>query len=264
MHPGIEPMSHRLFAFFGGGGYKPVLTSSSPSYWEPGKKLKGADASGTSMERIQHYLARRGNWQAAAQAGGARAEKDSCQIIRDYLEMSYPGEFAVTWHPTDLNQIYYEYDYERNPETYAKPALTTSEDIWYDEQLKQFVTLGANGMYKSATGGGCLIDCKIEHLASSNKYYIECKNQEAKGNAHERAAKYATPSIIAHVQKKLGVTYQPFGYLFTGSMVESRPYIVELKATYGFAPDHLFLWKKEHEPAPLLEWLERVVVPLLR
>jgi len=264
MHPGIEPMSHRLFAFFGGGEYKPVLTSSSPSYWEPGKNLNDSDASPTGMEPVVHYLARRGNWQAAAQAGGSRAEKDSCQIIRDYLETTYPRQYSVTWHPTDLNQIYYEYDYERNPETYAKPAVTTSEDIWYDDQLKLFACKGVNGMYKSATGGGCLIDCKIEHIESGKKYFIECKNQEAKGNAHERAAKYATPSIIQHVQKKLGVSYHPFGYLFTGSMVESRPYIVELKATYGFAPDHLFLWKKEHEPAPLLEWLERVVLRLLR
>ena len=257
-------MFRHLFGPAAGGGYKHVLTSSVPSYLDSGKNLKGADANRSSMEPVQHYLARRGNWQAAAQAGGARAEKDSCQIIRDYLETAYPRQYSVTWHPTDLNQIYYEYDFERNPETYAKPPETTTEDIWYDEQLKHFVTLGANGMYKSATGGGCLIDCRIEHIESGNKYYIECKNQEAKGNAHERAAKFATPSIIAHVQKKLGVSYHPFGYLFTGGMAESRPYIVELKATYGFAPDHLFLWKKEHEPAPLLEWLERVVLRLLR
>ena len=123
--------------------------------------------------------------------------------------------------------------------------------------------LGSNGKTKMATGGGCKIDCKIENRASGKKYFLECKNQGDKGNAQERAAKYATPSIIAHVQKKFGVTYHPFGYLFTGAMVESRDYILELKATYGFAADHMLLWKKEHLPAPLLEWLERVILPLL-
>jgi hypothetical protein len=262
-HPEIELMFRRLFAY-GGGEYKPVLTSSCPSYLDSGKIVHTDTSGATGMEPVQHYLARRANWQAAAQAGGARAEKDSCQIIRDYLETTYPGEFAVSWHPHDLRQIYYEYDYERNPEAYAKPAVPTSEHIWYDAQLKLFATTGGSGLVRPALGGGCIIDCAIEHINSGKKYYIECKNQEDKGNAHERAAKYATPSIIAHVQKKLGVSYQPFGYLFTGGMVESKPYIVELKATYGFAPDHLFLWKKEHEPAPLLEWLERVVLPLLR
>jgi hypothetical protein len=218
----------------------------------------------TGMEPVQHYLSRRANWQAGAQAGGARAEKDSVQILRDYLDTTYPGQWSVTWHPTDLKQIYYEYDRERNPAAYAKPAAPTSEDVWYDEATGTFLTMGSKGKPKMADGGGCMIDCKIEHIASGKKYFLECKNQEPRGNAQERAAKYATPSIIAHVQKKLGVTYQPFGYLFTGGMVESRDYILELKATYGFAPDHLFLWKKEHEPAPLLQWLEHSVLPQLR
>lgn len=216
------------------------------------------------MEPVKHYLARRANWQMKAAVGGAKAEKDSVKILRDYLDVTYPNQWSVTAHPSDLRQIYYEYDFERNPATYAKPAAPTSEDVWYDEASGNFLTAGAAGKTKLAAGGGCRLDCKIEHMTSGKKYFIECKNQEANGNAQERAAKYATPSIIAHVQKKFGVTYQPFGYLFTGGMVDSRDYIVELKATYGFAPGHLFLWKKEHEPAPLLEWLEGVVLPLLR
>jgi len=256
-------MYRRLFGF-GGGGYKPVLTSFCPSYLEP-RKIVHADASGaTAMEHVQHYLSRRGNWQAEAQAGGARAEKDSVQILREYLDMTYPDEYTVTWHPSDLRQIYYEYDYERNPSAYVKPVAPTSEDVWYDAASRTFLTMGPKGNTKMADGGGCMIDCKIEHIASGKKYFLECKNQEPRGNAQERAAKYATPSIIAHVKKKFGLTYHPFGYLFTGGMVESRDYILELKATYGFAPEHLLLWKKEHEPAPLLQWLELSILPLLR
>lgn len=215
------------------------------------------------MEPVQHYLAKRANWQLGAMAGGAKAEKDSVQILRDYLNMTYPNQWEVTAHPTDLSQIYYEYDYERNPAAYAKPDAPTADDVWYDVPSGTFLMLGPRGRTKMATGGGCNIDCKIENRASGKKYFLECKNQGDKGNAQERAAKYATPSIIAHVQKKFGVTYHPFGYLFTGAMVESRDYILELKATYGFAADHMLLWKKEHLPAPLLEWLERVILPLL-
>jgi hypothetical protein len=265
MHPEIEQMNLHPFALFAAcRGLGSFWTSFWPSYMNPRKKLITDGVGITGMEPIQHYLSRRANWQAGAQAGGARAEKDSVQILCDYLETTYPGQWSVTSHPTDLRQIYYEYDRERNPDAYLKPAAPTSEDVWYDEASGTFLTAGPKGKPKMAAGGGCLIDCKIEHLASGKKYFLECKNQEARGNAQERAAKYATPSIIAHVQKKLGVNYQPFGYLFTGGMVDSRDYILELKATYGFAPDHLFLWKKEHEPAALLQWLERSILPLLR
>jgi hypothetical protein len=207
-----------------------------------------------------HYLAKRGNWQLEANQGGALAEKDTADAIRAYLDEKYPGEWLVQRKPQDLRQIYYEYTYERNPARYAKPAEPTEGDVWFCPDLKQFRTLKK----AAAAGGGCEIDCKIQHVASGRRIFLEVKNQGGAGNAHERAAKYATPSVVAHVQKKFGVSYHPFGYVFTGEMVERLDYRVELETTYGFAPDYLFMWRKERPLAPLVAWLETVILPPLR
>jgi hypothetical protein len=94
--------------------------------------------------------------------------------------------------------------------------------------------------------------------------FLECKNQEAAGNAHERAAKYATPSVVAHVKKTFGMAHHPFGHLFTGGMVESRKYVVELETTYGDTPEYLFMWKTGRPLEPLINWLEQVILPPLR
>ena len=208
-----------------------------------------------------HYLARRGNWQLAAHQGGAMAEADTMTAIRTYLDTAYPGQWEVTTQPKDLDQIYFEYTYERDPTRYAKPAVPTAEDVWFDEALKVFLSM-SGAKVKPATGGGCRPDGMIKNKATGLCIFIECKNQAAAGNAHERGAKYATPSVIAHVQKKLGVTYHPFGHIFTGALVETRKYVVELETTYGFAPNHLLLWRKERPVEPLTQWLEAILLPL--
>jgi len=210
-----------------------------------------------------HYLARRGNWQLAANQGGALAEHDTVNVIRDYLDTQYPGEYEVVAHPTDLKQLYYEYTYEQDPTLYVKPAAPTSEDVWYDTAKAVFMTM-KGGKEVVASSGGCIPDIKIRCAGTGLICFIECKNQNDAGNAHERAAKYATPSVISFVQKKLGVTYHPFGHIFTGAMVDSRKYVLELATTYGFAPQHLFLWKKERPIDPLVQWLETVILPPIR
>jgi hypothetical protein len=212
---------------------------------------------------VEHYLARRGNWQLIAHQGGTRAELDTAQVIRGYLDKTYPGIYDVKSHPTDLSRIYYEYTYDLDPSMYAKPATPTSDDVWLDTASGEFRTLGKNGKEVESSGGGCIPDIRIMHMKTRRKCFIECKNQGDAGNAHERAAKYATPSIISYVQKKFGMDYHPFGHLFTGQMVEKRKYQVELATTYGFAPNHLFLWKKDRPVEPLIEWLEKVLLPQL-
>lgn len=212
------------------------------------------------MEPTLHYLARRGNWQIAAQHGGAMAEADTMTAIRSYLNRTYPDQWEVTTQPKDLEQIYYEYTYERDHSRYAKPAAPTSDDVWYDEASKTFVTVSGS----KAMGGGCRPDGKIQNKATGRCIFIECKNQAAAGNAHERGAKYATASVIGHVQKKLGVTYHPFGHIFTGAMVESRKYVIELETTYGFAGANLFLWRKERPVEPLIQWLNEIILPPLK
>lgn len=213
----------------------------------------------TTEAAPKHYLAARDNWQLAAQKGGAETRDSTADVLRGYLDATYPGEFEVTKEPADLKQLYYAHDYKGNPAAYAKGA-----DVWWDEERRQFLSMRA-GKPAPASGGGCTPDVKILCKATGRAYFIECKHQNDSGNAHERAAKYATPSIVGLIQECIGgATYHPVGYLFSGSMTEKRKYQLELRATFAFAGDHLFLWDTARSAGALTGWLERVVVPLLR
>lgn len=207
-----------------------------------------------------HYLSARDNWQMAAQTGGTKTRDSVADVLRAYLDATYPGQFEVTKEPGDLKQLYYLHDWKRNPEAYREGPTA---EVWWDAASKKFLTKKA-GKAVAATGGGCTPDVKILCKATGRSYFIECKHQNDAGNAHERAAKYATPSIIGLIQELMGAEYHPVGYLFSGSMTEKRKYQLELRATFAFAGDHLFLWDTERTAARLTEWLERVVVPLLQ
>jgi hypothetical protein len=209
-----------------------------------------------------HYLAARENWQQGAMEGGGQAEQDLSSTIKNYLDAKEPGVWLVESQPKDLKQIYLEHDFKQSPNSYLRPETPVDGDVWYDEQ-KGFVTVTGKNNVREANRG-CIPDCKVQHVASGRRCFIECKNQGDAGNAHERAAKYATPSMIAFVQKKLGIEYLPFAYVFTGNMVESPKYILELQLIFGFAEKNLFLWKKGRAAAPLIEWLETAILPPLR
>lgn len=217
------------------------------------------DLTSTPPAAPKHYLSGRENWQAGAIAGGSKTRDDVADVLRAYLDAAHPGAFEVTKEPADLKQLYYYHDWKQRPETYADPTA----EVWWDEAARQFLTRRA-GKAVPATGGGCTPDVKLLCKATGRAYFIECKHQNDAGNAHERAAKYATPSILGLIQEMTGCTYHPVGYLFSGSMVEKRKYQLELRATFAFAGDHLFLWDAARTAAPLTEWVERVVVPLLR
>ena len=215
-----------------------------------------------STAQAPHYLSTRENWEAAAGAAGKAVEDEVLSILSAWFETTYPDQFVVKKHPSDLRQIYFEYDYAQNPELYKKPENPTADDVWYDQALGEFRTLKGK---KEATAacGGCIPDIKLHCKATGKSYFIECKRQNDAGNAHERCAKYATPSIIDLIKVKAKGHHHPIGYLFTGAMTEKRKYQVELRATFGFAADHLFFWKGERAAGKLIEWVSRVVVPLL-
>jgi hypothetical protein len=210
-----------------------------------------------------HYLSTRANWEAAAGAAGKAVEDDVQRILETWFEATWPGEFIVQKHPSDLRQIYYEYDYQQNPELYRKPAAPGADDVWYDEVNREFRALKGKKEV-AAQCGGCIPDIKIQCKATGKSYFVECKRQNDAGNAHERCAKYATPSIVKLIQGHANGQHHPIGYLFTGALTEKRKYQVELRATFGFAADHLFFWKTQRPAAALVGWIGRVVVPLLR
>jgi hypothetical protein len=208
----------------------------------------------------EHYLSTRANWEAAANATGASLESAVAGAFRAYLDETYPGQFRVDSHPTDFKQLYLEEDYRKQPEAYVKAAPVLG-DIWFDEGRQTFLVQGA----KSATVAqcGCIPDVKITCLATNKAYCIECKAQNDAGNAHERACKFATPSMIAAMQRKLKVDYHPIGYLFSGDLVTKKKYVLELQLSFDFAKDHLILWPKTRPAIQLATWFDSTIKPLI-
>jgi len=208
-----------------------------------------------------HYLSTRANWEAAANADGARVEEAVANTLRSYLDATYPGVYEVSRHPTDFDQIYLEEDMRLHPDAYEKPAAPEAGDIWYNKEIGRFECQGKKNA--CAQKMGLIPDTKIRHLKTGLSYFIEAKQQNDSGNAHERACKYASPSILAAMQRKMGVTYHPVGYIFAGDLITKKKYQLELQLSFGFAAEHLFLWEKGLPPAALAAWFERVVKGLL-
>jgi hypothetical protein len=209
-----------------------------------------------------HYLSLRAKWQDRANTAGAKLEDIVYATITDHLTVTHPGIYRVTQHPSDFDQLYLEAALHRGDRTFAKPEEPKNGDIWYDVATSSFLKQ-ENGRPKRAKLG-CEPDIGILHIPSGRKYFIECKQQNDAGNAHERAAKWATPSIIATVQRKLGgVTYHPLGYLFSGPMVTNLKYILEIEATFDFARQHLLLWQPDRPVAALCDWVDTSVIPVI-
>lgn len=208
-----------------------------------------------------HYLSTRANWEAAANETGASLESAVAGAFRAYLNETYPGQFQVDSHPTDFKQLYLEEDHRRSPETYVKPAAPVEGDIWFDEARQTFLVKTAKGV--AVAQCGCVPDVKVTCLTTKKPYFIECKAQNDAGNAHERACKFATPSMITAMQRKLGVDYHPIGYLFSGDMITKKKYILELQLSFNFAPGHLIMWPKARQTEPLVSWFETTIKRLI-
>lgn len=208
-----------------------------------------------------HYLARRANWQLKANQDGSLAEADVIKVLKSYLDSVYPGEYRVCAKPKWFGQPFLEMDYEDNPELYTKPEVPVDGDVWLDTTKNLFVR--QKGHKIEVIRESFEPDTGIQHIPSGRRYAIECKNQQPKGNAHERACKYTSPSMINFMKKKLDVDYHPVGYIFAGGIVEHEGYCRELRAFFKFARGHLLLWKEKRNPILLTNWLESTVLPLL-
>lgn len=213
------------------------------------------------MTSTPHYLSLRANWQAAANAGGAKLEVVVATVVAGVLQEKYPNAFEVTAHPSDLDQFYLEEARRRTPERFIKPAVPSDGDIWYDETFATFMK--QQGRRATRAKLGCIPDIRIMHKTTKRVYYLECKNQGDAGNAHERAAKYATPSILDGIKRRLGVEYHPIGFVFSGALVCDMKYVYEIEATFAFARDHILLWHPSRPVDALCTWVDTVIVPLL-
>jgi hypothetical protein len=211
----------------------------------------------------RHYLSKRANWELAANTTGASLRDAVKEALEKLLNEEFPKEYSVEAEPKRFKQFYLEQDYKAHPDSYIKPETPEKGDVWYDETEKKFMEM--KGTKKNGTPSigspqcGLIPDIGITHISSGKSYYIECKAQNDAGNAHERCAKYASPSVIEGMQKKLGISYHPIGYIFSGTLVEKRKYILELQTTYRFSESHLLLWKPTRPIDVLGKWIKTIV-----
>ncbi len=210
-----------------------------------------------------HYLSTRENWEAGANSHGASVRDATASTLRYIADAEYPGQYEIVIEPRDLDQILLEDDYAHNPSSYTKPADPEDGDIWYDTDAKMFMEKKAASKKPSRIRLGIHPDIKILHKPTKKVYFIECKAQNDAGNAHERCAKYASPSVLKAIQRKFGSEHHPIGYVFSGELVNKKKYILELQMTYRFAESHLVLWPPTRPAVTMITWFKNVIRPIL-
>ncbi len=201
-------------------------------------------------------LSQRDNWQAKANTDGLTHERS----MDDILKAVVPSHIEVIRHPTLLDQLFLELDYERNPDSYVKPEEPKKDDIYFNETTKRFMKW--NGKSWTVAKLGMTPDIQLRNKVTNKSHLIELKKQNDAGNAHERACRYNTRKMYETLQKRLGVTGEPVSWIFTGSMTEHKKYILELNA---HLPDNHYIMLKSTDNTEdvLKEWVTRTILPLL-
>jgi len=202
-----------------------------------------------------HYLSTRANWQLEANKGGAKSETDVYGTLRANLD---PEEFEVINKPKWFKTPFLEYQHSLEP--MLKPESPVIEDEWHENG--EFFRMTAKGVKK--INETFIPDIGIVHIPSNRKYIIEVKNQQAAGNAHERACKYMAPGMVDYLKHTLEADYHPVGYVFSGGIADSSSYRREILFFIGKSlSSHVFFWKGRRYPHNLGEWFESTVRPLL-
>ena len=213
----------------------------------------------------QHYLAaREQTWQAPAQTGGKKRENEVFDVLEAYFKEA--TDYEVMKQPTLFDQLYLEVDYKTNPAVYLKPSEPKAGACWFDEGKGHFreYKAAANGrIQEKRSECGIIPDLQIRNKKTGRLHFVEVKNQNDSGNAHERCGKYAT-DIVHHMKVRMGQLTHPISYIFGGAMVRKRKYILELKACYSLlAPGHLVMLDKDDNKDKILAWFNTVVRPNL-
>jgi hypothetical protein len=141
-----------------------------------------------------------------------------------------------------------------------KPEFPVLNDEWYENG--EFFRMTAKDVKKIQET--FIPDIGIIHIPSNRKYILEVKNQQAAGNAHERACKYMAPGMIDYLKQSLNVEYHPVGYVFSGGMADSASYRREVIFYIGKSlMCHVFFWQDGRNPEILAKWFDSTVRPLL-
>lgn len=139
-------------------------------------------------------------------------------------------------------------------------CLGLDRDIHINEKPRDFAKV-----YQGKWGA--IPDLSVRNEATGKSIWIEVKQQNAAGNAHERACKYFAPGLL-RLGESLGNVARPFFFIFAGGMVDNLPraekYVAEL-STWFDAPgweNRLLMWR-QHDPVDLCQWFEDAIRPSL-
>lgn len=205
-------------------------------------------------------LSKRAKWQDRANQGGAAHEKSVENVFNGYFATEGMSDYEFISKPTLLSQLFYEVDYEKNPEKYTKPEKPAEGDVYFDPSTKRFMKM----MAKKATEArlGMIPDGLIRNKVTGKAHILEEKHQNNAGNAHERGYRYDTENIRSLIQQRLGTSAQPVSWIFAGSMTEDIKYILEIQA---HLPENHYVLVKSSDNAEevLIDWFEEVIRPLL-
>jgi hypothetical protein len=205
-------------------------------------------------------LSKRAKWQDRANQGGAAHEKSVEEVFNGYFATEGMSDYEFVSKPSLLNQLFYEVDYEKNPEKYEKPEIPVEGDVYFDDEKQRFMKMGA----KKATEArlGMIPDGMIRNKITGKAHLLEEKHQNNAGNAHERGYRYDTEKIRTAIQQRLGTDAQPVSWIFAGTMTEDTKYILEIQA---HLPENHYVLIKSNDNAEevLIDWFEEVIRPLL-
>ncbi len=190
----------------------------------------------------------RKKWQDYSGRNAAKAERSFLETFQIIFEGT---EFEIRPQPKEFNKIYVDFplDAKTLEEIYTPPEPITRH--------------------------GVILDYAIDNKENNKTIYIEVKRQDGwveggkrsdgRGNAHERSCKFFTPGLQKILRKEgnLGDDVLPFWTVFQGDITRDLCRVREITCWYDDLTAHLFFWRDDTDPEPLITHFEQHIQPLL-
>lgn len=208
----------------------------------------------------KHYLSKRENWQASANATGTAHEKFVETTFTEYFGSAEGSGYSFEAKPTFLDQCFLEYQYTKKPDAFTFTKDTKEGHIYFDKEKKKF--LKWNGKKGIKAKEGMIPDGIIRNTKNGKCILLEDKHQNDAGNAQERACRYATPKVSSFLQTKMGITGPPVCWVFSGALANKSKYQDDI--SFCLDEDLFVLIKpSDDKKKVLLDWFKEKIRPLL-
>lgn len=209
--------------------------------------------------------------QAIRLSTSKKSENGITKIISDYTEEKYKLTYSIGKPTTGFftqfhfhlelwnKEIIVQTEQPSNPTLYNGTPSNTN--IYYNKN--DGLLYCYNGKEWECLRGrraGVIPDLMIVNNNNSNIFFVEHKNQQAAGNAHERMCRYFP--LISFIQKYSGLNYYPFGAVFTGGICQDPGYVREISNYFWEHPAHRLFWDGNNKEI-IIEYFEEIIIPLI-